>query len=86
MEDNHQYEIQAPLETLLACLPACEVSTMRILTRQGKLKLGKIKFTRVESGYDKMHFVEGGKQNHIENVKVWAEIETNGTQEELDAL
>ena len=59
---------------------------MRILTKTGKLKLGKVTFTRVESGYDRLHFVEGGKENHIENVKLWAEIQTNGTQEDLEEL
>ena len=75
-----------PLETLLSSLIACEVSTLKAQTTKGDFHIKSVKFTRVESGYDTFHFVEGGKDNKINEIIIEAEIQSNGTQEQLDEV
>lgn len=61
-------QIESPLETLIASLAACELSTLKAISRASKLKIGNVKFTRVESGLDIQKFMKGGPQDKIENV------------------
>jgi len=70
----------------MASLVACELSTARILTRTGNFKIINANFKSASSGYDVGHFKEGGRNNHIEDVNIVAEFQTNGTQADLDEL
>lgn len=40
-------QIESPLETLIASLAACELATLKAVSRNSKLKIGNVKFTRV---------------------------------------
>ena len=83
---NQDLTITNPLESLLAALTACELSTARGLTHKGKFHIKSINFTRVESGYNIGHFIKGGHDNQIDDVFIEAEVTSNGTQEQLDEL
>jgi len=45
-------QIESPLETLIASLAACELGTLRAISKNSNLKIKSVKFTRVESGID----------------------------------
>jgi uncharacterized OsmC-like protein len=86
-QNNTTHVIENPLETLISCLAACEVSTIRAITSKGPTKLGTITFTRIESNYDLSHWAKGGgKDNKINDVFLEAEVETNITDEQLEKL
>ncbi len=44
------------------------MSTIRVHTRTGNFKVKKARFTKVISGYDMEHFMQGGPANHIEKI------------------
>jgi uncharacterized OsmC-like protein len=58
------------LETLLSALVACELFLLRAQTAKGNFHVKSVKFTKVESGYDTFHYVEGGKDNKINSVTI----------------
>lgn len=54
---------------------------MKLLTQDGKLKVNKITFKKLESSYDLEKVKSGEKGNRIGDVTLEAEVETSGTQE-----
>lgn len=74
---------------MVATLVACELSTMRGLTHQrigGDIKVRSMRFTRAESSYELERFFRGGPENRINGITIEAEVETTGTQEQLEEL
>jgi len=53
-------------------LAACELATLKAISRSSKLKIGNVKFTTVESGLDIDKFMKGGPQDKIEDIKIEA--------------
>lgn len=66
---------------MLGSLAVCEVAAIKALTKESKFKVNKINFKKLESAYNLEKFPKGGKENHIEEVTLEADIETNGTQQ-----
>lgn len=77
-------ETENPLETLIASLAACELGTLKAISRSSNLKINKVKFTKIESGLNIEKFMKGGPEDKIEDISIEAEIDTNVSQEELD--
>lgn len=59
--DTNSYEITNALENMLGSLAACQVAAMKALTREGKLKVNKVNFKKLESSYNLEKFPKGGK-------------------------
>jgi len=55
-------------------------------SRRENLKIHSIKFTKVESSYDLANYMKGGNESKLNDVTIDAEIETSGTQDQLDAI
>ena len=72
------------METLLSALAACEVATLRALTKKTQFKVYGINFTRMETDYDLNLFLKGGETNKLTHIYIDADVETNGTQEQLN--
>lgn len=70
--DNCTFEITNPQEALLGSLVACENAAIKALTKDGKFKVNKINFKKVESSYNLEKFMKGGKENHIDDVNIEA--------------
>ncbi len=81
---NKTYDFDNAVESLLASLTLCQLSTMKDLTRRGDFKINSAKFTKVESKYDIANYIKGGKDNKMSDIYIEAEIQTNGTQKQLD--
>jgi len=83
---GHSYEIRDALENLMGSLAICEVSAIKALSSKESFKVNSINFTRLESSYNLENFKKGGKGNQMEDIILEADFDTNGTQEQLDAL
>jgi uncharacterized OsmC-like protein len=71
---------------MLGSLAACELATLRTYTSRGPLKVNHVKFTRIESSYSAEKFLKGGPENKMDDIFIEAEVHTNGTQADLDAV
>ena len=71
---------------MLGSLAACELATLRTYTSRGPLKVNRVKFTRIESSYSAEKFLKGGPENKMDDIFIEAEVHTNGTQADLDAI
>ena len=65
---------------MISSLAACELATLRAISKNSNLKIKDVKFTKIESGLDVEKFMKGGPEDKIEDVKIEAQIETNITQ------
>ena len=81
---SHSFQVDNPLETLIGSLAACELATLKAVSKNSNLKIKNVKFSKIESGLDIEKFMKGGPEDKIEDVLVEAEVETNVTQEELN--
>lgn len=63
--DHSSFEITNAMETFLGTLAACEVAALKAINKDGKLKVDKIHFKRLESAYNLDKFPKGGNENHI---------------------
>ena len=70
---NQELTVTNPLESFIASLAACELSTFRVYTKKGPYKFSSVKF-EVESGYDVGHFMHGGPDNKINDITVKVEV------------
>lgn len=50
--DNSSYQILNPQEAFLGSLAACQVAAIKALTKEGKFKVNKINFKKLESSYN----------------------------------
>lgn len=83
--NNQSHNIESPLECFISVIAACELSTLKSLSKKMGYKLGSMKWNRIESSYDLMHWLkDGGKENRINDIFLEAEIETTLTQAELE--
>lgn len=44
---NHKWEVKSALENLLSCLVACEVATLKDISRKQNIQIHNIRFSRV---------------------------------------
>lgn len=58
--NNQVMTIESPLETFIAVIAACERTTLNSLAKKDRFKLGAMKWTRIESGYDLHHWLRDG--------------------------
>lgn len=84
--ESHSFEIHNAFEGVMGSLAACQNAAIGALTKEGKFKVSKINFKKMESQYNLEKFMAGGKENKIDDIVLEAEFETNGTQADLDAL
>jgi hypothetical protein len=62
---SHSFQVDNPLETLIASLAACELATLKAISRNSNLKIKNVKFLRIESGLDIEKFMKGGPEDKI---------------------
>lgn len=77
---NKTHDIDNPLETFISCLAACETSVLRIVADKKKIKLGEIKWTKIDSNYDLSNLQKGGPSNRIGDISLEVEIEAKLTE------
>ena len=62
---SHTFQVDNPLETLISSLAACELATLRAISKNSNLKIKDVKFTKIESGLDIEKFMKGGPEDKI---------------------
>ena len=55
---------------MIASLAACELATLKAISKNSNLKIKNVKFLRIESGLDIEKFMKGGPEDKIEDVLV----------------
>lgn len=83
--NNQSHNIESPLECFISVVAACECSTLKSLAKKEGFKLGSMKWTKIESGYDLHHWLrDGGPENRINDIYLEADIETTLAPEKLE--
>ncbi len=67
---SHTFQVDNPLETLISSLAACELATLRAISKNSNLNIKDVKFTKIQSGLDIEKFMKGGPEDKIEDVKI----------------
>ncbi len=83
---NNEVKIGNALETVLATLSGCENSTASYSAKTLGIEIRNMSF-KVEADYDGMRFVVAGQDPNIfSQIRMNVEIDTDGTQEDIDKL
>lgn len=73
-QQNKTHEIENPLETFISSLAACEASVLRIVADKKRIKLGEVRWTKIESNYDLSNLQKGGPTNRIGDITLEVEV------------
>ena len=71
---------------MVASLVGCELSTFKDYANREKLNIQSVKFTKIEGSYDTSNYMKGGKDNIINAINIEAEVETSGSQADIDKI